>query len=175
MQELGGLGWVWGVWEQGEEMGKVRDGFGVMGMEGWRDSGMTGRGVGRRGSAAPQEVWEGAVLSPTYLGSLQSLSPGWECPAVLGADQNLGMAREMEFVAVTPVKHLEIENGTGNIGYSFLREMRKNLRAKILGSERRKCRIKCLTQVFPNPLETLSTLADKFCAVQAWLLPASHP
>ncbi|KAF2974177.1 hypothetical protein EK904_004779 [Melospiza melodia maxima] len=42
----------------------------------------------------------------------------------------------------------------------------EEMRAEILGSERRKCRIKCLTQAFPDPLETLTTLAE-FCAVQA--------
>lgn len=52
-------------------MGKDRDGFGMVGMEGLKDSGMTGTAGTRLGEKAvqpPQEVWEGAAVSPTSLG-----------------------------------------------------------------------------------------------------------
>lgn len=63
-----------GLWEQGEElgggMGKELEGLGV------RWNGGT-KGLGDRGMAAPQEVWEGAVLSPTSLVPLPLTAEPW--------------------------------------------------------------------------------------------------
>lgn len=128
--------------------------------------GMTGRGVGGRGIAAPLEVGEGTVLSPTSLGICAAPEPWLGVSGCPGCCPEPGHVQGNGICGCNPVKHLEIKNAL-ETGYSFLREMRKSLRARNLGSKGRKCRIKRLAQAFPNPLETLSTLADKFCAVQA--------
>lgn len=75
MQELEGLRWVWGVWEQGEEMGvmgKDRDGFGMVGMEGFGNNRQRGDRVGRKGSAAPPGGLGGGCGVPHISGGLCS-------------------------------------------------------------------------------------------------------
>lgn len=96
MQELGGFGWVWGVREHGEEMGVMgedRNGFGdggVGGIKGLGNDKERGDRLGRRGSAALRRFGRGLCCPPHLWEFVQPLNSSQECPAVLGADQNLG-------------------------------------------------------------------------------------
>uniref|UniRef100_A0A8C0UCF6 GINS complex subunit 2 n=2 Tax=Cyanistes caeruleus TaxID=156563 RepID=A0A8C0UCF6_CYACU len=78
-------------------------------------TGTGGTGLGEEAVQPPQEDWEGAVLSPTFFGVCAAPESWLGVSGSPGADQNPGSpqgdprdSREMEFVAVTPVKHLEI-------------------------------------------------------------------
>lgn len=82
----------------------------MVGMEGLRDSGRNF--PGRKGSAAPQGIWEGNVVSPTSLGVCAAPEAWLGVSGCPGADHNLGspggppsFQGDGIFVAVTPVKH----------------------------------------------------------------------